>query len=131
AANDGTRGDPWSDGFIAVHECPSVGGRLVSGWGDGAPQAQCRDRFRRAGRGAACLRPTGERGGGLGHRLGSPAAMRVRAGDAPFWPFRRAAIAAGEFHSLALKRDGTVVAWGDDRYGQADVPSGLSGVTAI
>jgi len=44
-------------------------------------------------------------------------------------------IAAGHAHSLALKSDGTVVAWGcgsapiDD--GQCNVPSGLSGVTAI
>jgi alpha-tubulin suppressor-like RCC1 family protein len=34
-------------------------------------------------------------------------------------------------HSLALRGDGTVVAWGDDEYGQAAVPAGLSGVTAI
>jgi hypothetical protein len=44
------------------------------------------------------------------------------------------AIAAGYYHSLALKSDGTVVAWGATGvvdYGQADVPAGLSGVTAI
>ena len=41
------------------------------------------------------------------------------------------AIAAGEGHSLALKSDGTVVAWGDNTFGQTDVPPGLSGVTAI
>ena len=34
-------------------------------------------------------------------------------------------------HSLALKGDGTVVAWGANNYGQADVPAGLNGVTAI
>ena len=46
------------------------------------------------------------------------------------------AISAGSAHSLALKRDGTVVAWGcggdggsDD--GQCNLPAGLSGVTAI
>jgi alpha-tubulin suppressor-like RCC1 family protein len=41
------------------------------------------------------------------------------------------AIAAGEWHALALKADGTVVAWGDDRYGQTSVPAGLSNVVAI
>ena len=41
------------------------------------------------------------------------------------------AIAAGEYHSLALKADGTVVAWGDNGYGQTTVPSGLSNVVAI
>jgi alpha-tubulin suppressor-like RCC1 family protein len=44
------------------------------------------------------------------------------------------AVAAGYFHSLALKRDGTVVAWGcggSTDSGQCGVPSGLSGVTAV
>jgi photosystem II stability/assembly factor-like uncharacterized protein len=41
------------------------------------------------------------------------------------------AIAAGTQHNLALKEDGTVVAWGRDDYGQATVPAGLSGVTAV
>jgi alpha-tubulin suppressor-like RCC1 family protein len=34
-------------------------------------------------------------------------------------------------HSLALKADGTVAAWGDDTYGQCDVPEGLDHVVAI
>jgi hypothetical protein len=43
------------------------------------------------------------------------------------------AIAAGLYHSLALKGDGTVVAWGclDHDFGQCSVPGGLSDVTAI
>ncbi|HZS86227.1 MAG TPA: MBG domain-containing protein [Chloroflexota bacterium] len=43
------------------------------------------------------------------------------------------AIAAGDYHSLALKSDGTVVAWGCQGYdyGQCSVPAGLSNVTAI
>ena len=32
---------------------------------------------------------------------------------------------------MALKQDGTVVAWGDSDDGQTDVPAGLSGVVAI
>ena len=41
------------------------------------------------------------------------------------------AIAAGGYHSLALKSDGTVVGWGDNGYGQTTVPAGLSNVAAI
>ncbi len=42
------------------------------------------------------------------------------------------AIAAGEDHSMAVKAaDGSVVAWGDNDYGQTIVPTGLSGVKAI
>jgi alpha-tubulin suppressor-like RCC1 family protein len=37
------------------------------------------------------------------------------------------AIAGGAYHSLALKSDGTVVAWGNP----SSVPGDLSGVTAI
>jgi alpha-tubulin suppressor-like RCC1 family protein len=32
---------------------------------------------------------------------------------------------------LALKSDGTVVGWGDNSYGQTNIPSGLSGVALI
>ncbi len=38
---------------------------------------------------------------------------------------------AGGCHSLALQSDGTVVAWGDNRFGQTNVPPGLSNVVAI
>jgi alpha-tubulin suppressor-like RCC1 family protein len=41
------------------------------------------------------------------------------------------AIAAGNTHSLALKNDGTIGAWGDNSYGQTTVPVELSGITAI
>ena len=40
-------------------------------------------------------------------------------------------IAAGENYSLALKSDGTVVAWGFNEFGQSMVPGGLNGVVAI
>jgi alpha-tubulin suppressor-like RCC1 family protein len=42
-----------------------------------------------------------------------------------------AAIAAGVYHSLALKMDGTVVGWGQNDFGQTNPPVGLSNVTAI
>jgi hypothetical protein len=44
------------------------------------------------------------------------------------------AIAAGYAHSLAVKNDGSVVAWGCGdgfNYGQCDVPSGLTGVSSV
>jgi alpha-tubulin suppressor-like RCC1 family protein len=40
-------------------------------------------------------------------------------------------LAAGGRHSLALKTDGTVVAWGDDGLGQIDVPDGLKDVVQV
>jgi hypothetical protein len=42
-----------------------------------------------------------------------------------------AAIAGGSIHSLAVKTDGTVIAWGTNNYGQTDVPAGLTNVVAI
>ena len=41
------------------------------------------------------------------------------------------AITAGDYHTVALKADGTVVAWGGNNLGQTNVPAGLNGVTAI
>ena len=41
------------------------------------------------------------------------------------------AIAGGVVHTVALKSNGTVVAWGWNGHGQISVPPGLSGVTAI
>ena len=41
------------------------------------------------------------------------------------------AIAAGDNHGLALKSDGTVVAWGPNQGGQTSVPEGASNVVHI
>jgi tripartite motif-containing protein 71 len=41
------------------------------------------------------------------------------------------AIAGGSSHTIALKSDGTVTAWGYNGFGQCNVPPGLSGVIAI
>ena len=40
-------------------------------------------------------------------------------------------IAAGMAHNLALKADGTVIAWGYNYFGQCNVPAGLTNVVAI
>ncbi len=40
-------------------------------------------------------------------------------------------IAAGAQHGLALKSDGSVVAWGNNSFGQTNVPAGLDSVVAI
>lgn len=40
-------------------------------------------------------------------------------------------IAAGALHTTALRSDGTVLAWGNNQYGQTNVPAGLSNVVAI
>src|SRR5512136_247400 len=41
------------------------------------------------------------------------------------------AVAGGGHHSLALKADGSVVAWGWNAYGQCNVPSPNSGFVAV
>ena len=41
------------------------------------------------------------------------------------------AIAAGSIHSLALKSDGTVVAWGGNTFEHSAVPEGLNSVVSI
>jgi hypothetical protein len=41
------------------------------------------------------------------------------------------AVAAGAFHTLALRADGTVAAWGDSTDGQTDVPPTATNVIAI
>jgi len=41
------------------------------------------------------------------------------------------AIAAGAAHCVVLKTDGTVVVWGDNTYGETNIPTGLNHVVAI
>ena len=41
------------------------------------------------------------------------------------------AISAGAFHTLGLRENGTVIAWGDNTGGQTNVPAGLSNVVAV
>src|SRR5262249_15237986 len=41
------------------------------------------------------------------------------------------AISAGSLHNLALRSNGTVLAWGDSFYGETAVPAGLNDVMAI
>jgi Regulator of chromosome condensation (RCC1) repeat/Immunoglobulin domain len=41
------------------------------------------------------------------------------------------AVAAGAWHNLVLKADGTVVGWGENYDGQCSPPLGLTGVTAL
>jgi hypothetical protein len=41
------------------------------------------------------------------------------------------AVAAGWAHSLALHRDGRVIAWGNNGSGQMSVPAGVSDAIAV
>ena len=41
------------------------------------------------------------------------------------------AIGAGEYHSLAVKADGTVRAWGDNSQDQCSLPPGLTNIVAV
>ena len=40
-------------------------------------------------------------------------------------------IAAGTFHSIGLKADGSIVAWGSNRFSQCEVPTPNAGFIAI
>ena len=46
-------------------------------------------------------------------------------------PRRFVAVAAGWQHSVGLRNDGTVAAWGSNSRGQLDVPEGLTGVVQV
>jgi hypothetical protein len=98
------------------HELAVLSGGTVVAWGD--------DTFGQLGNGIASANGDTE----------VPAAVPGLSGVT--------AVAAGEEHSLALLSDGTVMAWGENRYGQlgsgstagsaVPVPvKGLTGVTAI
>ncbi len=45
--------------------------------------------------------------------------------EVPLRTTNAVAIAAGAWHNLALRRDGVIVAWGENYDGQCDVPAGL------
>ena len=51
--------------------------------------------------------------------------------DVPYGLTNVIQVAAGRGQSLALKTDGTVVAWGENIYGQGSVPTDISGVAMI
>jgi hypothetical protein len=51
--------------------------------------------------------------------------------DVPYGLTNALQMAGGGGQSLALKTDGTVVAWGQNYYGEGVVPSGLSGVAMV
>jgi trimeric autotransporter adhesin len=74
-------------------------------------------------------------GEALGYKLPSPRRTSGQVSIAGQALSNVIAIAAdpwtGQSFSLALKRDGTVVAWGDNSFGQTSTPAGLSNVTAI
>ncbi len=51
--------------------------------------------------------------------------------DVPVDLTNAVAVAAGVYHSLALRSDGTVAAWGDNEHGQANVPPDLGDMVAL
>lgn len=67
----------------------------------------------------------------LGTAVAQPAATMVPTNTLSVGLTDVVAIAAGGSHNLALRGDGTVVAWGNNEHGQTDVPPGLTDVVAI
>ena len=51
--------------------------------------------------------------------------------NVPPIPTTVVAIAAGDYHGLALQANGIVTAWGDNEYGETNVPGGLTSVVAV
>ena len=48
----------------------------------------------------------------------------INNGQADVPPGTFTAVAGGEYHSLAIRTDGTLAGWGTNNYGQTDVPAG-------
>ena len=96
---------------------------VVTAWGmDDIPLVQPGTRFKAVAAGVQLVALTTE---------GRIVAWRINGGQEPPSLGPVAGIAAGDEHLLALMPDGTVVAWGDNSYGQCDVPAGLTGVVAV
>lgn len=51
--------------------------------------------------------------------------------NAPIGVTNIVSVSAGAFHCVALRADGTVLAWGDNEYGQTNIPPSASNVVAI
>ena len=51
--------------------------------------------------------------------------------NVPFSNYGFTAVAAGAFHNLALRSDGSIAAWGVNSYGQLNIPAPNSGFTAM
>jgi alpha-tubulin suppressor-like RCC1 family protein len=61
-----------------------------------------------------------------------PASVAAKSASAESWGQGTVQMLAGGMsHNIALKSDGTVVAWGDTSEGQSTVPTGLKGIVAI
>jgi hypothetical protein len=96
---------------------------VVTAWGiDDIPLVEPGTRFKAVAVGAQGMGLTTE---------GRIVAWSINGGQEPPSLGPVAGIGAGDEHFLALMPDGTVVAWGDNSYGQCDVPPGLSNVVAI